>query len=237
VRLDDLILSEEQYPQGPCESKQEWLLMYSRGVSVQVIAMWCRVELRRVNRAVNRHARHSPSWFDHCLRIHDQPAPSRNKRNTRPSREQLWQKQYADLAEHVRERGKMPAQNDSEHSRKLYRWVEAQRRQDDVGNLTQDKRDALDRLGDWQGIRRGPGDGHWDKRLSDVHRFRDLTGRFPIYDPERRPDERLLAVWVTRQRTWARTGRLRFDRRQRLTAMLPDWMPPEVASTAGRGKV
>jgi hypothetical protein len=206
--------------------------MYSRGVPVAVIAEWCRVETRRVNRAVNRHAKHSPNWFDRCLRIHDQPAPSRNKRNTRPSREQLWHKHYAGLAAHVRDQGKMPAQNDGEHSRKLYRWVEAQRRQHDVGNLTQDKCVALDQLGDWHGTRRGPGDDHWDKRLSEVRRFRDETGRFPIYDPERRPDERLLAVWITRQRTWARTGRLRFDRRRRLNALLPGWMPPQVGATA-----
>lgn len=232
MRFDALVLTEDQYPVVPCESRQEWLLMYFRGVPVAVIADWCRVESRRVRRVIDRQARHSPTWFDRCLIVHDQPAPGRDERGSRPDREQVWQHHYADLAEHVREHGRLPSQNDSEHSRKLYRWVEAQRRQNDAGNLTQDKLDALHMLGDWQGTRRGTGDEHWETRLGEVRGFPDDTGRFPMYDPVHRPDERLLAVWIVRQRTWARQGRLRTDRRQRLNAILPGWMPDKEAATA-----
>ncbi len=74
MRFDDLILHADQYPQGPCENKQQWLLVYSRGVPAAVIATWCRVEVRRVNRAVDREIRRNPEWFDRCWRIHGQPA-------------------------------------------------------------------------------------------------------------------------------------------------------------------
>ncbi|WP_206687011.1 helicase associated domain-containing protein [Arthrobacter bussei] len=224
MRFDDLLVPEDDYPSGPCESRREWLLTYSRGVSVDVIASWCRVTPARVRRAVEKQIRHSPSWFDQCLRIHDQPADLREKFN-RPTREGLWWKHYNDVAAHVSAHGMLPSQNHGDHARVLYRWIEAQRRQNDAGNLTHDKLEALDRLGSWQGVRRGRPDEHWTRRLTELCLFHRSHGRLPMYDPVRRPEERLLAVWLIRQRTWERKGRLRLDRRHRLPAALPDWMP------------
>lgn len=236
MRFDDLLLTEDQYPSGACANKQEWLLMYSCGVPATVIARWCRVDVRRVLRMIARQIRHSPTWFDRCLLIHDQPAPDRGARPGRPTREKMWWTHYNDVAAHLAGDGRLPSQNRGEKACVLYRWIEAQRRQHDAGNLTQDKLDALDRLGAWQGVRRGYLDEHWETRLRDVHRFRDVHGRLPIYDPTRRPEERLLAVWLGTQRTWQRKGRLRLDRRQRLNTVLPGWMPhdPTFMTVTGR---
>ncbi|MHA7191959.1 helicase associated domain-containing protein [Arthrobacter sp. MDT2-16] len=224
MRFDDLILAEDDYPQAPAENRQEWLLMYSRGVPPAVIAAWCRVDVRRVHRAVDRQIVRHPEWFNRCWLIHDQPAPSSAKRRFRRNREQVWWEHYADMASYVYRVGGLPAQNDSMKAKVLYRWVENQRRTHDAGRLTQDKIEALDRLGEWRGTRRGNASEWWTKRLGQVHRFRADTGRFPTYDPERRPDEKVLAIWLSRQRTWERKGLLRFDRRQRLNALLPGWL-------------
>jgi hypothetical protein len=98
VRFDDLILPVGEYPPGVCENRQEWLLMYSRGVSVAVIAVWCRVDVRRVHRAVDKQIRLHPGWFDRCWRIHDQPAPGRNTHRYVRTREQVWWEHYGDVA-------------------------------------------------------------------------------------------------------------------------------------------
>lgn len=223
MRFDDLILAEDEYPPGVCESRQEWLLMYSRGVPPAVIAAWCRVDVRRVHRAVDRQAESHPGWFDRCWLIHDQPAPSGNRRRFRRSREQVWWEHYTDMTAYVNRAGGLPAQNDSLEARVLYRWLENQRRSYDAGRLAQDKAEALDRLGEWVGTRKGHPEELWARRLGQVQRFRDETGRFPIYDPQRRPDEKILAVWLGRQRTWQRKGRLRADRQETLTRVLPGW--------------
>ncbi|WP_104182177.1 helicase associated domain-containing protein [Arthrobacter sp. B0490] len=223
MRFDDLILVGEEYPQGACENRQEWLLMYSRGVPPAVIARWCRVDVRRVHRAIDRQAERDPGWFDRCWLLHDRPAPNGSRRRYRRSRDQVWWEHYAVMATYVGRVGGLPAQNDSVEARVLYRWLENQRRSHDAGRLTQDKSEALDRLGEWVGTRKGNPEKLWARRLEQVQQFRDESGRFPVYDPRRRPDERVLAVWLGRQRTWSRKGRLRPDRQETLGRVLPGW--------------
>jgi hypothetical protein len=223
MRFDDLILAEDDYPQGACENGQEWLLMYSRGVSAAVIAAWCRVDVRRVHRAIDRQAETHPEWFDRCWLIHDQPAPSSNRLRFRRSREQVWWEHYAAMATYVDRVGGLPAQNDSAEARVLYRWLENQRRNHDAGRLAHDKVEALNRLGEWEGTRKGNPEELWARRLKQVQQFRDKVGRFPIYDPQRHPDEKILAIWLGRQRTWQRKGRLRADRQETLDQVVPGW--------------
>ncbi|MEG9247853.1 helicase associated domain-containing protein [Arthrobacter sp. Soc17.1.1.1] len=233
MRFDDLILAEDDYPQGACENRQEWLLMYSRGVPPTVIATWCRVDVRRVHRAIDRQAERHPEWFDRCWLTHDQPAPSSNRRRYRRSREQVWWEHHAHMSAYVARVGGLPAQNDSTEARMLYRWLENQRRNHDVGRLAHDKAAALDRLGEWVGTRKGSPDELWVRRLEQVQRFRDETGRFPVYDPQRHPEEKILAVWLGRQRTWLRKGRLRTDRQDALGEMLPGWDRPTGGACIG----
>lgn len=223
MRFDDLILPVGEYPAGACENKQEWLLMYSRGVSSAVIAAWCRVDVRRVHRAVERQVGLRPDWFGQCWMMHDQPAPGRNKGEYLRNREQVWWERYSEFAAYVREHGGIPAQNDSAEAKLLYRWLETQRRQHRAGRLIQDKVDALDRVGEWVGVLRGNADELWVMRLEEVRQFRAVAGRYPIYDPVRRPGEKVLAIWLGRQRTWSRKGILRADRRQCLDTVLAGW--------------
>ena len=190
-----------------------------------MIATWCRVDLKRVNRAVDREIHRNPEWFDRCWRIHDQPAADpRTGRRQVKSREQVWWEHYDDVATYMRRcGGVLPAQNDSLLARVLYRWIEAQRRQYDAGTLAQDRVDAMGRLGEWVGTRKGNADQLWAQRLEEVRRFRADVGRLPIYDPQRHPDEKVLAVWLQRQRTWLRAGKLRSARHVQLDSTLPGW--------------
>ncbi|MHA7284198.1 helicase associated domain-containing protein [Arthrobacter sp. TMS2-4] len=221
--VDEPILSEDEDLWAACESRQEWLLMYSRGVPAPVIAAWCRVPVKRVARAVDRQIERDPTWFDRCWLVHDQPAWPANRKHRRRSREQVWWEHYARLTAHVRAHGRIPAQNDSQDSRVLYRWVENQRRNYDAGTLTPDRIQSLNALGEWVGMRRGNADALWALRLEEVRQFHAHTGRFPIYDRVRYPDETVLAVWLGRQRTWQRKNRLRPDRLQKLNQTLPGW--------------
>ncbi|WP_167398967.1 helicase associated domain-containing protein [Arthrobacter pityocampae] len=60
----------------------------------------------------------------------------------------MWWEHYGRLAAYVRERGGIPAQNESREARVLYRWVENQRRNHDAGTLTPDRVEALNVLGE-----------------------------------------------------------------------------------------
>ncbi|WP_181033694.1 helicase associated domain-containing protein [Arthrobacter sp. SX1312] len=223
MRFDDLTLAGDEYPQGACGSQQEWLLMYSRGVPPALIASWCRVDVCRVHRAIDRQIGRHSEWFDRCWVLHDQPARSRDRRRFRRSREQVWWEHYAAMSAYVDRAGGLPVQNDSMEARVLYRWLENQRRNHDAGRLAQDKIDALNRLGEWVGARKGNPEELWGLRLEQVRQFRDESERFPIYDPQRHPGEKVLAVWLGRQRTWQRKGTRRPDRQETLTWLLPGW--------------
>ncbi len=94
------------------------------------------------------------------------------------------------------------------------------------GRLAQDKVEALGKVGEWVGTRKGEPEELWARRLEQVQQFREEAGRFPVYDPQRHPDEKVLAVWLGRQRTWQRKGRLRTDRQETLTQLLPHWDAP-----------
>ncbi|WP_368784513.1 Helicase associated domain protein [Arthrobacter sp. B0490] len=136
---------------------------------------------------------------------------------------------YAAIAAYVERTGGLPARNDSTEARALYRWLGNQRRSHDAGRLAQDKVEALDRLGEWVGTRNGNSEELWVLRLEQVRQVRQVrveVGRFPFYDPQRYPDEKVLAVWLHRQRTWQRKGRLRPDRQETLTEVLPGWDAP-----------
>lgn len=231
VRFDELIVGEEEYPHGACEGRQEWVLMFFLGVPVPVIARWCRVDVRRVRRAVDRRIVEDPGWFDRCLLIHDQPRQgTAAERRVVRTRDQTWWEHYNDVVAYTGDRdggrgGGLPRQNDSRQASRLYRWVEAQRRQHDQGNLTQDQVEALDGLGQWRGVRRGTQDQWWERRFGEVEQFVATTGRLPVYGPGSQGTvEGVLGIWVGTQRMRARTGRLSADRRQRLDRVLPGWM-------------
>lgn len=225
MRFDELILPVHEYPHDVCESRGEWLLFYSRGVPVERIAAWCRADTATVQRTIRREAARNPRWFARRWFIHDQPALPSHQRQGRQklSRDQVWWEHYTDLAAYVDAHGGLPAQNDSTVARVLYRWIENQRRVFDAGNLTAEKIEALDRVGEWVGTRKGNPEELWARCLEELRQFRAEKNRFPRHEKARYPEEKVLAVWLGRQRTWHRKDRLRPDRLQRLEQVVPGW--------------
>lgn len=225
MRFDELILPEDAYPSAPRESKPEWLLMYSRGIPNAAIARWCRVEVRRVIRAVNKQILADPDWFGRCWRIHDQPvAGTAAHRRYAKNFEQTWWERYAELARYMRARGGvLPRQNDGAEGQKLYRWIEGQRRRRNAGTLSPVRNDAMNELGEWLGAQRGTHEDWWDQRLEEVRQFHAEAGRLPNTDRERHPDEGYLSTWLVNQRILHRRGQLRPSRRERLDKDLPGW--------------
>jgi hypothetical protein len=229
VRFDELILAEDEYPQGPCESRAEWLRRYSRGVPVPVIGRWCRVDVKRVRRAVDRQIRLHPLWFDRCLLIHDQPRRA-TAVERRPTRDQMWWGHYNDLASYMGERGgERPRQNDSPRAAALHSWLVKQGQYFDAGTLSAERAEALEALealGEWKPQRKENPEEVWNRRLMEFQQFVTTTGRFPVYDRVRRPEERVLAVWLARQRDGKRRGWLQPDRQERLERVSPHWAVP-----------
>lgn len=245
---DELILTEDEYLSSARLSAGvsasagggvggpgvEWCLMYSRGVPVVVIARWCRVDRRRVERAITQRSVGDSGWFGRCWVVHDQPASSPVGWRVRVGREQVWWDRYSLYAAHVQEYGRVPSQLTDLADRSLYKWVQAQRRAHRLGKLSAGKGEALDRVGEWGGAPRGNLEVLWQTRLREVEAFRGVYGWFPIYDPVRRPGEKVLAVWVGRQRTWSGKGVLRTDRWEQLDEVVPGWDVPDRLSP-GRG--
>ncbi|WP_298255453.1 helicase associated domain-containing protein [uncultured Arthrobacter sp.] len=223
MRFDELILPEHEYPRRVCESRGEWLLFYSRGVPVERIAAWCRADTATVRRVIRREATRNPGWFARRWFVHDQPALPSDRRRGRRSWDQVWWEHYTDLVAYVEAHGGLPAQNDSTVARVLYRWIENQRRVFDAGKLVAEKIAALDRVGEWVGTRKGNPEELWARRLEELRLFRAERGRFPRHEKARYPEEKVLAVWLGRQRTWHRKGRLRPDRLQLLEEVVSGW--------------
>ena len=196
-------------------------------VPVVVIARWCRVDRRRVERAIGQRSVGDPGWCGWCWVVHDQPEPRPARWRVSVGREQVWWDRYTLYAAYVEECGRVPSQLSDLADRSLYKWVQAQRRAHQLGKLSAGKVEALDRVGEWGGTPRGNLEELWQTRLREVAAFRLEHGRFSIYDPVRRPGEKVLAVWVGRQRTWSGKGVLRPERREQLSEVVPGWDVPD----------
>ncbi|MBG6185570.1 hypothetical protein IWX65_003551 [Arthrobacter sp. CAN_A214] len=210
---------------GPCRSKQEWLLLYSRGIPVERIAATCRADLRRVRYTIRAAEKRDPTLFGRRLTLHDQPA---NQPTTElPNKPvitlgELWQQHSARLLGFYRERGRLPVQNphDADEHR-LYEWLYRQRKAHRVGRLTADQLAVLSEVGEWQGQARGTRPEHWNRRFAALMVFVAEHGTMPRYRPDKPAEERDLAVGVSKQRRLLRTGKLDDSRRSRMNEFLP----------------
>ncbi|WP_026531552.1 helicase associated domain-containing protein [Arthrobacter sp. H41] len=222
MRFDDLILPEGEYPIGGCKNKQEWLFMYSRGIPVERIAATCRADLRRVRYTIRAAEKRDPALFGRRLILHDQPAP----RLTSTLKE-LWWDHSARLLGFYRQQGRLPVQNPRDADELwLYGWLYRQRKAYRAGQLTTDQLAVLAKLGEWQGQARGTRSEHWNRRLSGLIEFVVEHGVLPRYRPDRPIEERVLAVWVSKQRALMSAGKLDETRRSRLHKEFQGWKTP-----------
>jgi hypothetical protein len=198
--------------------------MFERGLTPQRIADLCTVDVRRVRRAVQKEIRRDPRFLDRCLILHDQPAYRTPPSPARPTATERWTQSYVAVADYVLKTGSLPSQNGGSEARALYKWLQYQRTLHDVGKLSERRVQALDKLGAWEGVRRGTPEKHWARRLQEVVAFRQWHGRLPYYSETRDQAERRLATWLGRQRTWVRRGKLLPDRESRLNLEVEGWL-------------
>jgi hypothetical protein len=200
---------------GPCESREEWLLMYSLGLSPERIAALCRTDPRRVRRAADSRDRRDPSFFDRRLVLHDQPALPKQKPLL------SWQQKYENLRWFVNTMGRLPRQDGSTWERQCHGFLYLQRHEHLDGRLTAQQVELMNQVRGWYLPPRAP--DHWQHRFDDYRRFIEQHGRRPRTESPKGSEERSLMIWVLSQRKRLRAGTIPSDRAALLDRTLPGW--------------
>jgi hypothetical protein len=200
---------------GPCESREEWLLMYERGLSPERIAELCRTKLRNVQYITSSRDRRDRAFFDRRLVLHDQPSlPRQRPRLT-------WQQSYDNLAWFVDTMGRLPSQLGSTWERQCHGFLYLQRKLHRTGSLTAEQVQLLDRIEGWFVPGRAP--DHWQQRFDAYLRFMEEKGHQPRSDAPNGTAERVLRIWLWSQRRRVRNGTMPNERIQLLDANIPQW--------------
>ncbi|MBG6185460.1 hypothetical protein IWX65_003439 [Arthrobacter sp. CAN_A214] len=178
--------------------------MYAGGIPVERIAAICRASLRRVRYTIWAAEKRDPSLFGRRLVLHDQPA----NRLTVTLKDSWWDHSTR-LLGFYRHHGRLPVQNPQDAGELwLYGWLYRQRKAYRVGRLTKEQLIVLAELGEWQGQARGTRTEHWNHRFASLVEFVAEHGTMPRYRSDKPIEERVLAVWVSKQRALLATGRL-----------------------------
>lgn len=219
---------------GPATSREEWTLMYIRGLSLRQISRLCRVKYEKVRLHIRTQERHDPTLFGRRLLLHDQPAlPPESWRPAavRPS----WDDRYTELYDLITRTGRFPKQLSNDPAeRRLYKWVRWQRTRHTRGRLTPDQANRLDQLGNWQGNALGNRDSHWHTVHAQLLQFIQDTGRMPHrQNTDATELEATLDVWIQTQRAKSRAGKLTPTRRDTLDQTVPSWNTTRASLCSG----
>ncbi|MBT8162909.1 MULTISPECIES: helicase associated domain-containing protein [Arthrobacter] len=201
-------------------SRDEWELMYRRGLSPAVIARTCNVPVARVNWTIGRRVSDDPGLRQEHL--HNAPpivvdAPTRD-----------WTARVDQYREFLARMGRPPGitAGSSPAELTLARWLAAQRTLDRQGRLWEAKIRHLDQAGPWRrSFRQERDERRWQDRLNALCRFRAGRGRWPSWKNPAGDEERRLGTWLHKQRQAAGQGRLSDARRHRLDELVPGWNP------------
>ncbi|WP_458117296.1 helicase associated domain-containing protein [Arthrobacter sp. D2-10] len=209
---------------GPATSREEWLLMYQRGLSLRQISRLCRVKYEKVRLHIRTRERHDPTLAGRRLLLHDQPALPPKGWQQAPARPS-WDDRYTELQELMKRTGRFPQQlSEDPAERRLYKWLRWQRTRHLHGRLTEDQTTRLDRLGKWQGTALGDRETHWRTIHAQLLAFIADAGRMPHREtPDATALEATLDVWIQTQRAKARAGKLAPTRRNTLDQTIPGW--------------
>lgn len=202
-------------------SRAEWFYMWTRGLDPWRIAVLCRVPHRKVYDHIRTRIMHKPELFGQRLMLHDRPAvPPGGLRKSKPT----WEERCAELIEFRQAHGRFPrgyVQGESS----LYSFLQSQRERYRAGMLAEGRKSYLDeRVRGWLTPPKAERErALWDQRLGEMEKFLQDSGRYPRYKTAKDSSEKVLAVWVARQRDCQRRGVLDRRRQQRLDDRLPGW--------------
>lgn len=200
------------------EACDEWVLMYSKGLTQAQIADLCRADQSTVTRAIGWAKRRDPDLQSEHNSFHPE-----YEKPSLPTRQFL--ERVAELKDFIDAHGRAPfTKGGAPEEWQLGVWLAKQRKAAREGRLLPERRRALDAAGNWQDHGRAQRDErNWQDNLVCLAAFTAATGRFPSY---RRPDddfERRLGTWLHSQRQLEAEGRLPGDRSASLTAQVPGW--------------
>lgn len=153
--------------------------------------------------------------------VHDRPALPRGGLKNRRS----WDQRCTELAEFRLQHGRLP-RSYIEGESSLYSFLQYQRRLRRTGQLFASRKSVLkNKVPGWlTPPKTEPERALWQQRLTELENFLSQTGRYPSYKKAVEPLEKILAVWLQRQRHCLRTGRMALYRQEKLNSKLPDWI-------------
>jgi len=195
--------------------------MRTKGLDPRRIAKICRVPYRKVYDHIRTRVNHNPALFGQRLMLHDHPQLPRGGLG---NRKRTWQERASELVEFRRVHGRFPRGYVQDES-KPYTFLQYQREKCRAGKLPGDQRSYLDEhLSGWLTPPKHDREEElWGRRAGELERFVALHGRFPSYKTASEPLEKVLAVWVQRQRYCLRRGILVDTRQRQLDMQIPCW--------------
>lgn len=202
-------------------SRQEWFYMWTKGLDPWRIAVLCRVPYRKVYDHIRTRIIHHPELFGQRLMVHDQPAlPRGGLKKPKPT----WEERAADLVDFRQVHGRFP-RGYLEGESSLYSFLQSQRGRYRAGKLTEPRRSFLDeQVPGWLTPPKAERErALWQQRVTELETFLRKHGRYPHYKTAADSSEKVLAVWLERQRHCLRTGKLGRNRESRLNAAVPGW--------------
>ncbi|MFB9796617.1 helicase associated domain-containing protein [Arthrobacter citreus] len=204
-------------------SREEWFYMWSKGLDPRRIAILCRVPYRKVYEHIHAKVSSKPERFGLRLMLHDHPKlpPGGLKK---PTPKILWMERAEELAEFRRVHGRFP-RGYLEGEQQLYSFLQHQRKRYRSGKLTGSRKSFLDaHVPGWlTPPKKEREDALWEQRVGELEKFVAEHGRYPRYKTAVEPLEKVLAVWMQRQRYCLRNGILTKTRTKRLDQALPGW--------------
>lgn len=215
-------------------SRTEWFYMWTKGLDPWRIAALCRVPYRKVYNHIRARVSNKPELFGQRLMLHDHPQlpPGGLKKPKIP-----WMERAEELADFGRVHGRFPrGYLDGESV--LYSFLQYQRKQYRAGKLPSGRKSFLDeRLPGWlTPPKKEREDALWAQRAGELDAFVRQYGRIPQYKTAEYPLEKVLSVWVTRQRHCKRLGNLDPEREQRIHESFPWLLATSNGSVATDGQ-
>lgn len=204
-------------------SREEWFYMWTKGLDPRRIATVCRVPYRKVYEHIHARVSYNPERFGQRLMLHDHPKlPPRGL--TKPTPKIPWMERAGELSRFRRVHGRFP-RGYLEGEQQLYSFLQHQRKRYRAGKLTEPRKSFLDEhIPGWLTPPKAEReDALWEQRLRELENFTKEQERYPRYKKPKDPSEKILAVWVDRQRHCLRNGTLREARYKQLNEQVPDW--------------
>lgn len=210
--MDENDLGDRSYT-----SRDEWEVMYRRGLSPAKIAETCNVPVATIKWTLGRRSREDPGLKTE----HQNNAPQTPENTLTP----LWAARLGEFQAFLIKHGRPPkAKGGDALETRLARWLRTQRRLNERGMLSKDRLNALDRSGSWrQSYRKAHDENDWQRQLVRLVDFRLSERRWPTWKKPSGESERQLGTWLHAQRQAASRGQLSQQRRKQLDTAAAGW--------------